>query len=154
MQLKIYCAHPITGLSGEEVIDYYTKIHKTLGDIGYHVFQPMTAKGFFRPETKFKSCNYENGNPVSTNRAIFGRDHWMVRNSDITLVDLTKSKNVSIGCCMELAWAVDGGKHIIIVMEKDNIHRHAFTLEAADIIFETLDEALEYLRMFCSQEME
>ena len=154
MKLKIYCAHPITGLTGDEVIDYYIKIHETLNNIGYQVLQPMTAKGFFRPETKFKACNYNNGNPISSNHAIYERDKWMVLNSDIVLVDLTATKQISIGCAMELAWAADHNKQTIVVMEKDNIHQHAFTLEAADIIFDSLSDALEYLRMFYNQEVE
>jgi hypothetical protein len=31
-------------------------------------------------------------------------------------------------------------------MELDNIHKHSFILEAADIIFENLDEAIAYLK--------
>jgi hypothetical protein len=77
----------------------------------------------------------------------------MVKKVDIVLVDLSNIKNVSIGCCMELAWAQDNDKHTIVVMEKSNIHMHAFVLEAADIVFEQLEEALEYLQVFRTQEM-
>lgn len=151
--MKIYCAHPISGLSGDEVINYYTNIHKVLKDIGYTVFQPMTAKGYFRPEKEFKACNYANGHPTSTNHAIKERDQWMVINSDIVLVDFTGAKEKSIGCVSELAWGDILHKQTIVVMDKNNVHQHAFTLEEADIVFETLDEALDYLKTFYTQEM-
>jgi hypothetical protein len=58
---------------------------------------------------------------------------------------LTDAKEKSIGCMMELAWAADHGKHVIVVMGPDNVHAHAFVLESASIRFPTLLEALKYL---------
>jgi hypothetical protein len=46
---------------------------------------------------------------------------------------------------MELAWASILGKHTVVSMQKENVHRHAFILEAADVIFETHEESMEYL---------
>ena len=68
--------------------------------------------------------------------AIFERDMWMVSSSDIILCDLSGSKAVSIGCCMEMAWAAKLGKHSILVMDDGNIHDHRFMREAADIVKE------------------
>ena len=45
----------------------------------------------------------------------------------------------------EMAWAHQLGKHSVVVMEKDNIHRHSFVLEASDVLYETYSEALDYL---------
>jgi nucleoside 2-deoxyribosyltransferase len=78
----------------------------------------------------------------------------MVRNCDIILTDLTGMTRNSIGCCMEMAWASLLGKHSIVVMEKENPHRHAFVLEAADIVFETLEEAIEYLKLLVNESIE
>jgi len=36
-------------------------------------------------------------------------------------------------------------------MEPNNIHKHAFILEAADIIFHTAEDAEEYLSKFIVQ---
>jgi nucleoside 2-deoxyribosyltransferase len=112
----------------------------------------MTAKGYLRTEIKFKASGYQN--PVSTNHAIYERDKWMVEQCDIVLMDLTYAKFASIGCTMELAWASLLNKHTIIVMGEDNVHRHAFILEAADIIFATMDDAIGYLRLLRSGKME
>ena len=48
--LKIYCIHPIAGLSATKVLGYYKKLQKTLKKIGYDVFTPMICKGFLKKE--------------------------------------------------------------------------------------------------------
>jgi len=148
-QLKIYLARPISGCNGEEVIGYYDKMNELLTSMGYFVFQPMTGKGFMRTEIEFKAKNY--GNPESTNHAIIERDRWMVSQADIVFANLLGTERVSIGTCMELAWAHDKGKHTIVAMEKDNIHQHGFVLEAADIIYDDVDAVINYLTKFAKQ---
>ncbi len=149
--LKVYCAHPISGLTWDAVVDYYNGIKAKLEDIGLDVFQPMTGKGEIRSEVngRFQSVDFKSA--VASNHAIFERDQWMVRNSDILYLDLTGADAVSIGCMMELAWAALLGKYTVVVMEKGNIHRHAFVVEAADIFFDNEDAALAYLRTFVNQ---
>jgi nucleoside 2-deoxyribosyltransferase len=143
--MKIYLAHPISGLSADEVTGYYSQTVNKLKD-SFEILYPMMGKRYLRNEIKFKAEGYQN--PVSTNHAIKERDKWMVQSSDIVFIDFTGAKIVSMGCCMELAWADLLGKHTIIVLEKENIHRHAFILDSADIVFETYDEAIEYLVEF------
>lgn len=141
--MKIYLAHPISGLSGEEVVKYFANARDTVREMGYEPLQPMTGKGELRTEREFKSVGY--GTPVSTNHAIFERDNWMIRQADVVYVDLFGCSAISIGCTMELAAAAALGKHTVVVMEDTNPHRHAFVIEASDIIFETPNAALEYL---------
>jgi nucleoside 2-deoxyribosyltransferase len=142
-EMNLYLAGPISGKSYDEVSKYFTGIASYLGELGFVVSHPMTAKDALRTEIKFKAEGY--GNPESCNHAIFERDRWMVSQADIIFCNLKGSKIVSIGSVMELAWASALGKHTIVVMEKENIHRHAFVLEAADIVFENEGEALQYL---------
>jgi hypothetical protein len=149
---KIYLAHQISGLDYRTVKNYYDYMSRKMKDLGLEILCPMTAKGTLRTEINFKSEGYRT--PVSCNHAIFERDQWMVRNCDLILVDFTGMTRNSIGCCMELAWASLLGKHSIVVMEKLNPHRHAFVLEAADIVFETLDEAIEYLKLLVTESIE
>ena len=141
--MKIYLARPISGQSYETVVDYYADLSSHMKDVGFTVLCPMTGKQHLRTEVEFKAHGY--GNPTSTNHAIIERDRWMVSQSDIVYANLTGAPCASIGTCMELAWAHDKGKHTIVVMEKDNVHHHAFILEAADIVFETHKEATDYL---------
>ena len=142
--MKIYLAGSISGQSGESVIDYFTLTAGFLRDLGFEVIHPMIAKGYFRNEAKFKAEGYMH-KPMSTNHAIIERDRWMVEQCDILYCNLTMAEIVSIGSCMELAWGHILGKHTVVAMQPDNIHRHAFVMEAADVIFETHREGLEYL---------
>ena len=140
---QIYIAHKISGASGDEVFDWFDKTRDDLEYLGYGVLSPMSNKGEFRNELKYRAEGYDD--PVVQNHAIFERDRWMVTQADMLLMDLTGTTQPSIGCMMELAWASMLGKHTIIVLPKDNTHRHAFVLEAGDIIFETYPEAIDYL---------
>lgn len=141
--MKIYLAHPISGMSADEVFDYYDTTNNALR-FDYEVLYPMLGKGYMRNEVEFKAHGYDNM-PVSTNHAIMNRDQWMVDQCDILFLDFTGAKSISIGCCMELAWAKLLKKHTVVVLDKDNIHKHAFVLECAHVIFETYDEAISYL---------
>jgi nucleoside 2-deoxyribosyltransferase len=139
---NIYLAHPISGYGAQQILDYYANARHDLEDY-YYILNPMTNKAYLRNEIELKPYGYDN--PVATNHAIYGRDTWMVRQADIVYVDFTAASHISIGCCMELAIAHELGKHTIVSMENINIHRHAFVLEAADIVFPTSEEAIRYL---------
>lgn len=141
--MKIYLAGSISGQSSGDVVKYFEDTKELLAGWGYEVFHPMTAKGYLRTEIKFKASGYDF--PPSTNHAIIERDRWMVTTADIIYCNLIMAKGVSIGSMMELAWAHQLGKHSIVSMQSDNIHRHAFVLEAADIVYETHKDAMEYL---------
>ena len=142
MRKKLYLAGSISGLSYDEVVSKINAKKEALSM--YEILSPMTGKEELRTEIKFKAdFNY---NPISNNHAIFERDKWMVSQCDILFADLIGSQHVSIGTTMELAWAAMLGKHTIVAMDQDNIHRHAFILEAADIVFCTADEAINYLQ--------
>jgi hypothetical protein len=69
----------------------------------------------------------------------------MCTKADIVFVNFSKAPSISIGCVMELAWAYTHRKHTVGVLPKDSVHRHAFVIEAFDIIFETEEEAIQYL---------
>lgn len=124
-EMKIYLAGAITGKSYEEVVSAYQEKTHFFEELGYQVLCPMTGE---------------------TN-SIFERDKWMVSQSDIVLADLSTAIRVSIETMMELAWASLLGKHTILVMPKGGVHEHAFVLDAADMVFEELDSAYEYLSM-------
>ena len=134
---KIYLAHPMSGLSWEEVEKYYTKVRKTLEKFGYQTLHPMIAK---------KELSGTIFNPSGESNTFVRRDTWMIRQSDIVFVDLTGADEKSIGCISEVAVGYNLGKHTIGVMEKTNIHRHAFMTEQLDITFETYEQAISYFK--------
>lgn len=142
--MKIYCASPITGKSGKEVVDYYKRTVNKLQGYGYQVLFPMCAKSYLINEEKFKSTGYDN--PLSTDHAIIERDRWMVIQSDVVFVNFYNAKSrISIGSLMELAWAHDHGKHTVTIMQEKNIHRHAFVLESSDVVYTDEKSAFDYL---------
>lgn len=142
--MKIYMVHPISGLSADQVFEYYKENQKLLTSFGYDVLTPMYGKKQLRCEKEFRSADYKL--PCTTNHAIFDRDHWMVEQADILYANLSSAKQVSIGSMMELAWGKHLHKHIVVTMQDDNVHNHAFVLEAASIVYKTHTEAMEYLK--------
>lgn len=149
MSLRIYCVHPISGLSADDVFNYYDRTMKALTSFGYDVMIPMFGKDSLRTELKFKSHDYRS--PLTMNHSIFGRDKWMCTSSDIIYANFLGTGHVSIGSMFELAWGNIQNKQVIVVMDKENIHQHAFVLEAATIVFETEQEALDYLNKLASK---
>lgn len=151
MNKTIYLAHPISGLSYDEVAEYYEKTQATLNCAiaGLDVLSPMTAKEYLRTEKKLRAYDYSH--PISTNHHAIERDRWMVKQSSVVYVNLMHAKEVSIGCMMELAWAHDNGIYSVVSMPEDSVHRHAFVLEAADLVLDSHDAAIGYLiRLFNS----
>lgn len=140
--MRIYLARPFSGFDAHEVREYMNNVGQVLKRAGYEILSPMAKKDFLTGVLRNEGYH----DPVASNHAIFERDRWMVTNqADVVLVDLSEASVISIGCVMELAWASLLGKHTVVVMGPDNVHRHAFVIEAADIIFEDLEVALEYL---------
>ena len=141
---KIYLGCQISGSSYDDVMQYLDVTEKRLEKMGYEIFAPMKGKQELRTEKTLRSEGYNT--PTSTNHAIFERDMWMVSQCDIFYLNLDHPDTVSIGGMMELAVASYLRKHTIVVMPKYSIHRHAFVLEAADVVFESYFDAMRYLR--------
>jgi hypothetical protein len=150
--MKLYLSHPIKGLSGKVVFEYYdTAI--SLIDKSIQVLSPMTSKEFMRADVIFRGKYKDGGHPLVTNHALKERDQWMVGLADIVLVDLSETKLASIGCCMELAWADLLGKHTVVVVESGSVHDHAFVLDCADVVFSTFIEAIHYINTLSNNSM-
>lgn len=147
---KIYLVHPISGYVAEEVFQYYKDTEARLKAIGYDVLTPMYGQRYLRCDKEVRAFGYTM--PCTTNHAIMGRDHWMVKQCDILYANLIGTKTVSIGGMMEMAWAYDNDKHIIVSLEKENIHAHAFVYEAADIVYENHEDAITYLEQLVKKD--
>jgi len=145
----VYCVHPISGLTPEEVFAYYNGIKDKLSK-AYDVLIPMTGKSSLRCAKEFRAHGHDEL-PITGNHAIFERDRWMVTQSDIIYANLIgATTRVSIGSMFELAWASLLGKYVVLAMDKESVHQHAFVLEAADVVFNSAEEAEEYLLTFAT----
>lgn len=144
--MKLYLAHPISGRTPDEVMPYFEDTAAELRDAvpGLVVMSPLVGKGHLRTERKFKAHGYDH--PLSKNRAIRGRDRWMVAQADVVYANLTLASDASIGACFEMAWACDQRHtYLVVAMGLDNPHMHGFVLDAADAVWPTHEEAMVYL---------
>lgn len=139
--MKVYLAGPISGEKYDDIAVAFKGKAECLRAAGFTVLSPMLSAGDIRNEIELRAYGYKG--PTTTNHAIFRRDRWMVEQADIVFVDLSDTSRVSIGTMFELAWASLMGKHTVAVV--DDIHMHAFVLEAVDVRFALVSEAMAYL---------
>ena len=148
MNLTVYTVGAISGLGYDECVKEFNVRIDKLNAMGYDVLYPMLGKQYLRNETNLRAEGYENI-PISTNHAITRVDFWRVDKADILFVDFTNAKDkVSIGSVAEMSRGYYLGKLIVTVMQKENVHRHAFVTEMSSIVFETLDEAYAYFENY------
>lgn len=137
----VFLSGPITGLNFSDSVSWrnevISKFPKNI--IG---FSPMRGKDHLKNEIDIKD-HYDHilSQPKSINRM----DYFDVKRSDAILVNLLGTKRISIGTVMEIAWAYEMGKPIVIAMEKNNMHQHAMINECADFVVDNLDLAIEVI---------
>ena len=145
--ITVYTGGAISGHAYDECVNQFNKRIDKLKQFGYNVLYPMLGKDYLRNELSLRAEGYLN--PLSTNHAIVQTDFWRVDQCDIFYVDFTNAVDrVSIGSISEMSRAFVRNKLIITVMQKENIHRHAFVLEMSSIVFETTNEAEAYLEKY------
>jgi len=150
--LSVYISCPISGRRFSEVFADYDRLTAELRTAGFRILSPMIAKDDFRSLDALAGRQAYALSPICTPHAIMRRDLWMVRQADVLFCDLTGVEAVSIGCCMEIGWAYAEGVYSVVVMEEANVHRHAFILEGADVIFQDSTAAMRYLRCLAEAE--
>lgn len=145
--MKIYLAGSISGLSYDEIVARYKQQISFFEGIGFSVLFPMLSKGYLRNEKNINSTGYTQ--PPSTDKAIVGRDCWMVHQCDIIFADLTRNPSCpSLGTVSELSWAYLLHKHSVVAMPDDSVHQHAFVKQQADIVVPTVQDAFVYFSDF------
>jgi nucleoside 2-deoxyribosyltransferase len=83
---------------------------------------------------------------MSTAKGINRRDFYDCTRSGAVLMNLLGTHKVSIGTVMEIAWAFQARVPVIVVMEKDNIHRHAMIEDSTTYLTSSLDKAYELVK--------
>jgi nucleoside 2-deoxyribosyltransferase len=144
---RVYCAGPISGKNLGEMYRAFTKRAEVLQGMGFEVLHPFLGMDELNIDEVAKAKGYED--PIACDRAIFGRDRWMIKQADILFADLTNAKTkVSIGTTMELAWGYEREEVLVIVagLNTGDAMDHAFVHEAADLVFPTYENALAFLK--------
>ena len=143
----VYLAGPITGKTYAGATDWRHDFGLILPKI--IKLSPMRGKDYLKELVDDVMPNAVNGsNPrqlMSTPRAVFSRDLFDIRRSDAIVANFLHSTERSIGTVFELGYARSLGKLIIVVMDEQNVHEHAFIREAASFVVPTLKDAEDLL---------
>ena len=140
----VYLGGSIRGLSYEEAIKWREEASKRLSDVGIKSLSPMRNKGLINDEQKITN-SYDNLKGYSS-KDLFMRDKFDVIRSDIILINILNQKVVLIGSLFELAWGHLLNKYCIVVVNPNSVYaKHPFIKESASIMFDDLDEAIDYI---------
>ena len=136
--LKCYLAGPITGCSYEECTQWREKFVVLCPRI--MCFSPMRGKMYL---SGCREIDKEYSDKVlSTARGIMTRDYFDCCNCNFLVINLLDAKRVTIGSCMELAWAYMRQIPVIAMMEEEgNLHEHPMVNEAISYKVQTVEEA-------------
>lgn len=145
----VYLAGPITGLDYAGATDWRVETVRILADSGIKGLSPMRGKEYLSSVKEFTmdGDKYKPLNVMSSNRGIMTRDRWDATRCDVLLVNLLDAKRVSIGTCMEIAWADLARIPVVCAMEPEgNPHDHGMILEAIGFRTASLNEALHIIK--------
>ncbi len=141
---QVYLAGPIGGLKYDECTDWRQLVMDALwfGDNSkIESLSPMRGTGHLKNEENL-SGTFEQW-PLTTQRGIYARDKFDCHRVDLVFVNFLGAEKVSIGTCMEIAWAAHNDTPIVLVMEDDNIHNHPMINEACPFVVKTLEDGIE-----------
>jgi hypothetical protein len=150
----VYLAGPITGQTYDGANDWREAAIARLAKVGIKGLSPLRGKYYLEGLTDIPDSLDV---PLSTPKGITTRDRWDCLRCDVLLVNFIGAKRVSIGSCMEIAWADTRHTPIVLAMEspqevatgtalsRGNVHEHAMIRECAGFILPTLEEALSYV---------
>ncbi len=139
--MKVYLAGPITGLSWGEATDWRAGVAEELAKFGLEGYSPLRGKDYLNREKDI--APWYNDRPMSTPKGLVTRDRFDVVSSNVIIANFLTADRISIGTCMEIAWADAERIPIISVMEEDNVHIHPFIMELSGYIVPDLDEAVD-----------
>ena len=140
---KVYLAGPIAGYTWEEATAWRHEAERLLPEC--ECLSPLRGKGFLKNRKSLPDADPYHA--LSSQHAIVIRDRWDVRNADAIIANFQGARHVSIGTCFELAWAKDQGTPVIVVMDKEGLHDHAFIKEAAYLVVDNLEHAVSGVRL-------
>lgn len=144
----VYLAGPIAGCTGPEAFDWRLVAEKLLDDRGIEALTPMRAKSGLLCEKSISRDfhDYQDRGVFYTPYGIMTRDHTDVLRSDALLVYFVGAETVSAGTAMELAWAFDRHKPVVVAIEEGNENphaRHPMISVAMPFRVPTLEEAVD-----------
>ena len=138
--MKVYLAGPISGYDYESVNDWRVFAAEELFNHGIKGFSPMRGKSYLSKEDVIQD-SYED-HTMSSIIGINVRDFNDCKTADAILVNLLGAKKVSIGTCMEIAWARAFQIPVVIIMENENPHNHGM-LKYGNILVPYMQDGID-----------
>lgn len=145
---SVYLAGPIVGRTIGEMGAWRTWAYHALLEFSPEitVLSPLRGKLSLIAEATRDGplVQHTLDGPFSTAQAIMHRDHHDVLMSEVVLANFLDAEKVSIGTCVELAWAYTHHKPVIAVMEPEgNPHEHPMLTQAITHRVTNLRDAVE-----------
>ena len=144
--MNIYLAGPMAGLDYTEATGWRMKVYEDLTAEGITCFSPLRWKEWLNSGKKISRKAKKNAtHPMGTSKGIMTRDFFDVKQSDVIFANfLGSGDNISMGTCMEIAWAWAFQKPTVVVGEADNPHMvHPMMTEAINFATTDLEEGIE-----------
>lgn len=152
----VYLAGPISGLTYQQATGWRDAVTAELIQDNIKCLSPLRSGVHLRDhDGLLTDCEIAPGlepavKAMSTKRGVVARDLFDVTKCNILLVYLLGATSISIGTCVEIGWAHANHIPIIVVMEKYNIHNHAFITETASFVVNTLNDAVHIAKSILS----
>jgi nucleoside 2-deoxyribosyltransferase len=146
---RVYLAGPVTGLHYDGAQDWRDKAQDALALAGVKAFSPLRSKQYLRAvgELQATAEGYGDLSAMSTPRGIMTRDRFDATRADALLVNLLGATRVSIGTCMEIAWADLARIPVVVAIEPaGNVHEHDMINEATGYRVGSIDAGIEIIK--------
>lgn len=139
---SVYLAGPIMGLSYAAATEWRDEAAAILAKHGLEARNPMRFKQYLRYLDQMPDSIADN--PLITARAIFARDKNDVYTCDAVIANLKDSTYPSVGTIMELVWAHQWLKPIIVVLPTNSLWaNHAMLKQCYDFVAADVPEAVD-----------
>ncbi len=153
MYFQIYACGTMIGWTPEEYTSWREQAYRlfkaySTDDYVFHLLMP--ARGEKHLKGKKLAAHIEPHEigltPLNNDHAVFFRDQWDVRRADLVICNLSGAtlNEPSTGSKMEMAWAFQLQKPVILVIEADrsNPHEHLFVSNASIARVPSVEEAV------------
>lgn len=139
----VYLAGPIRGLSYAQTVAWRDTVEEELKHVGITTLSPMRYKERLKGIDNLQCHEYGEGDPLTTMDGIFARDHFDVKRSDLILVNFISMNEVSVGTIMEIAWAYEMQKPVVLMIDKEsNLLNHPFIINTCPFIVFSLEDGI------------
>lgn len=153
LKTSVYLSGPISGCIFRQCTSWRNYVTKELEKSPYlfKCFSPLRGKEMLHKIGVIEDKSVQSGNFTgmdklkTTDQFIMTRDFYDTINCDAVFVNLLRTTRVSIGTVMEIAWAFERRKPIILCMELENIHDHPMIRASSPYIVPDLDSGIALL---------